>query len=107
LSPVIFSITYVPATKTPVTATNNDIPAGEVVKSRYISTRELIATSIKTKQATMRNMTDRVLRLNLVLAADSVINIANTGIQYKSNLAFILKAVLFSIIFLTLEVLRI
>jgi hypothetical protein len=85
LSPVIFKIIYVPANKTPVTATNNDIPADEVVKSRYISTRELIETSIKTKETTMRNMTGRVFRLNLVLFVDSVINIANTGIQYKSN----------------------
>jgi hypothetical protein len=83
---VIFRITYIPATKTPVTATNNDIPAGEVVKSRYISTRELTATSIKTKQATMRNMTDRVFRLNPVFASDSVVNVPDTGLQYKSDL---------------------
>ena len=44
-----------------------------------------MATSIKTKKTTMKNMIDRVLRLNLVLAADPVFNIINNDIEYKRS----------------------
>ena len=42
-------------------------------------------TSIKTKKTTMKNITDRVLRLNLVLVADPVFNMLNTDCEYKSS----------------------
>ena len=41
--------------------------------------------SIKTKKTTMKKMIDRVLRLNLVLAADPVFNMLNTDGEYKSS----------------------
>lgn len=78
-------MTYVPANKTQLTATNNDIPTGEVVKSLYSSAKEPTTTSISINETTMRNMMNRIFGFIVVIAFDSRCNTTNADFEYKSS----------------------